>query len=81
MVAVENIPGLQLYGVVLHDTIHFYHATNYLLLFPLLYGLALSDSVSKAILLIKHKICLQHETTHIHFSMLHSLSDVLHIGL
>ncbi len=37
--------GLQLYGVALRDTVHLYHVTSYFLLHPLLYGVALSDSV------------------------------------
>ncbi len=37
--------GLQLYGVALRDTVHLYHVTSYFLLYPLLYGVALSDSV------------------------------------
>ncbi len=28
-----------------NPTIHFYHVTNYFFLYPLLYGVALSDSV------------------------------------
>ena len=36
---------LQLYGVAQHDTVHLYHVTSYFLLYPLLYGVALSDSV------------------------------------
>ncbi len=38
--------GLQLYGVALRDTVHLYHVTSYFLLYPLLYGVALSDSVN-----------------------------------
>ena len=37
--------GLQLYGVTLRNTIHFYHVINYFLLYPLLYGVVLLDSV------------------------------------
>ncbi len=32
------LSGLQLYGVVLRDTVHLYHVTSYFLLYPLLYG-------------------------------------------
>ncbi len=38
-------PGLQLYSVALCDTVNFDHVTSCFLLCPLLYGVALSDSV------------------------------------
>ncbi len=38
--------GLQLFGVALRDTVHLYHVTSYFLLYPLLYGVARSDSVT-----------------------------------
>ncbi len=37
--------GLQLHGVALRDTVHLYSVTSYFLLYPLLYGAVLSDSV------------------------------------
>ena len=46
-------PGLQLYGVALRDTVHFDHVTSYFLLCPLLYGVALSDSMSRVIITVK----------------------------
>ncbi len=41
----------QLYGVAQRDTVHLYHVTRYFLLYPLLYGVALSDSVT-----IRHQL-------------------------
>ncbi len=35
----------QKHGVALHDTILMYHVTSYFLLYPLLYGIALSESL------------------------------------
>ncbi len=37
--------GVQMYGATLRDTVHLYHVTSYFLLYPLIYGITLSDSM------------------------------------